>query len=277
MSYKIVMDSAGDLHSFEGVDFACAPLKIQAGEREFVDDTGMDVADMVRYLRGYKGKSASACPSIGDYLEAFGEAENVYCITITSKLSVSYNAAKASADTYKEQHPQRNIHVFDTLSAGPEMTLLAEKVRELILAGTDHETIVAKGYEYLHRTRLAFSLESLHNLAVNGRVPSVVAKATGILGIRLIGKASDVGTLQPVGKARGDGKVVPELYKHMSQNGYKGGRVRIHHCFNPAAAQRMNDLILASYPNAEVIIDTNKGLCSFYAEQGGMLIGYEIE
>ena len=154
MSYKIVMDSAGDLHSFEGVDFACAPLKIQAGEREFVDDAGMDVADMVRYLRGYKGKSASACPSIGDYLEAFGEAENVYCITITSNLSGSYNAAKAAADTYKEQHPQRNIHVFDTLSAGPEMTLLAEKVRELILAGTDHETIVAKGYEYLAELQL---------------------------------------------------------------------------------------------------------------------------
>ena len=276
MSYKIVMDSAGDLHSFDGIDFSCAPLKIQAGEREFVDDAGMDVADMVRYLRSYKGKSASACPSIGDYLEAFGDAENVYCITITSNLSGSYNAAKAAADTYKEQHPERNIHVFDTLSAGPEMTLLAEKLRELISAGSDHETIVAQGYEYLKRTRLVFSLESLHNLAVNGRVPAVVAKATGILGIRLIGKASDVGTLQPVGKARGEGKVVPELFKHMTGAGYKGGRMRIHHCFNPAGAEKLRSLVLEHYPAADVLIDTNKGLCSFYAEHGGMLIGYEI-
>ena len=159
----------------------------------------------------------------------------------------------------------------------PEMTLLLLKIRELVHAGNDHETVVREANEYLSRTRLAFSLESLHNLAVNGRVPAVVAKATGILGIRLIGKASDVGTLQPVGKARGEAKVVPELFKHMSESGYCGGKVRIHHCFNAPAAEKLRSTILETFPNANVVIDIAHALCSFYAEQGGMLIGYEIE
>jgi DegV family protein with EDD domain len=209
-------------------------------------------------------------------MEAFGDADNVYCITITSNLSGSYNAAKAAADEYKELHPERNIHVFDSLSAGPELTLLALRLKELFEQQADHDTIVRVGYEYLATTRLAFSLESLHNLAANGRVPAVVAKATGILGIRLIGKASTEGTLQPVGKARGEGKVVPELFKHMKEAGYHGGRVRIHHCINPVGAQRMKDTLLEAFPTADIVIDTTKGLCSFYAEQGGMLIGYEV-
>ena len=275
MNYKLIMDSSGDLKSMEGEAYASVPLKIQAGDRSYVDDAHVDVADMVQFLRSYKGKSASACPSIGEYLEAFGDAEYVYCVTITSNLSGSYNAAKAAADTYMEQYPERKVHVFDSLSAGPEMTLLLLKLQELVHAGNDHETVVHEANEYLSRTRLAFSLESLHNLAVNGRVPAVVAKATGILGIRLIGKASDVGTLQPVGKARGEAKVVPELFKHMSESGYNGGKVRIHHCFNTPAAEKLRNTILEAFPNANVVIDIAHALCSFYAEQGGMLIGYE--
>lgn len=276
MKYKLIVDSSGDLQTMEGIPFSCAPLKIQAGDRSYTDDCHADVADMVNYLRSYKDKSASACPSIGDYLDAFEDAENIYCITITSNLSGSYNSAKAAGDEYMEHHPDRNVYVFDSLTAGPEMTLLAERIRELILKGADHNTIVEEGEAYLKGTKTLFSLESMHNLAANGRVPHIVAKATGVLGIRMIGQASDVGTIQPVGKARGETKVAPGIYKHMTEAGYSGGRVRIHHCFNPAGAEKLRDLIHEHHPEAPVVIGTTGILCSFYAEQGGMIIGYEI-
>lgn len=276
MSSKIVMDSAGDIHVLEGIDFTGVPLKILAGAREFIDNRQADVAEMVSYLKGYNGKTSSSCPGVGEYLDAFGDADNVYCITITSNLSGSCNAARIAAETYQEQHPDRNIHVFDSLSAGPEMTILAEKIRDLVLQTLPFEDIVLSAGEYLSRTRLTFSLESLHNLANNGRVPVAVAKAAGILGIRLIGRASDDGRLQPVGKARGEKKVVPELFKHMTSMGYNGGKVLISHCQNLAGAQTMRQFILERFPNANVNIGTLGCLCSFYAEEHGMLIGYEI-
>ena len=275
MKHKLIMDSSGDVQAFAGMDYACAPLKILAGSREFVDDTSLDVGEMVSYLREYKGKASTSCPGVGEYLEAFGDAENVYCITITSNLSGSYNAAAVAAKTYQEQHPDRNIHVFDSLSTGPEMLLLAEKIRELADAGQPFEEIVRQGKEYLLTTRLMFSLESLHNLANNGRVPPAVAKVAGILGIRLLGRASEEGTLQPTGKARGEKKVGPELFKHLVSMGYKGGKVRIHHCFNPSAAESLRQLIREEFPAADISLGTTGGLCSFYAEQGGMLVGFE--
>ena len=275
MSYKIVMDSAGDLYAMDGVDFACAPLKITAGDREYVDTADADVAGMVNFLREYKGKASTACPSVGDYVEAFGDAEEVYCVTITSNLSGSYNAAAVAAETWKEQHPEGKIHVFDTLSAGPEMTLLTEKIHALAQENLAFEDVVEQACAYLSNTKLLFSLESLHNLANNGRVPAPVAKLAGMLGLRLIGKASDHGTLQPTGKARGEKKVVPELMKHLENMGYQGGKVRIHHCFNPAAAEELKQCIQQRFPQAVVLLGTCSALCSFYAEYGGMLIGFE--
>ena len=275
MVRKIVMDSAGDLHVMDGANFACAPLKVTAGDREYVDTAVADVAEMVAFLREYKGKASTACPSVGDYVEAFGDADEVYCVTITSNLSGSYNAAVVAAETWKEQHPEGKIHVFDSLSAGPEMTLLAEKIHSLLQEQCAFEEVVTRGKEYLANTHLLFSLESLHNLANNGRVPGAVAKLAGMLGLRLIGKASDEGTLQPTGKARGEKKVVPELMKHLESMGYQGGRIRIHHCFNETAAMELKNSVMEKYPGADVVLGTCRILCSFYAELGGMLIGFE--
>ena len=277
MKNKIVMDSSGDLKQMDGVSFSCVPLKIVTDSREFVDDNHVDGDEMIGYLRQYTGKTTTACPGVGEYLDAFSDAENVYCVTITSGLSGSYNAATAAAKAYLEQYPQRKIHVFDSLSAGPEMALLAEKLQELITEGLDFSQIVEKVTAYQQKTRLIFSLESLHNLANNGRVPMAVAKVVGVLGLRLLGKASDEGTLQPNGKARGEKKVVPELMKKLQEMGYAGGKLRISHCCNEKAAMELKQAVLSRFANADVQYWPAKALCSFYAEDGGMLVGFEAE
>lgn len=275
MEYKIVMDSAGDLRQMQDANFESVPLKILAGDREFVDDAAVNVEEMVEYMSTYVGKSSTACPSAGEYLDAFGDAEDVYCVTITSGLSGSYNSAQIAAQTYREQHPHRRVHVFDTLSAGPEMTLVAEKIKELVQQKLPFDKIVSMVENYNLKTQLVFSLESLHNLAQNGRVPGAVAKLAGILSLRLVGKASDEGTLQPTGKARGDQKVPGELLKQILNLGYNGGRVRIHHCCNLPAAEKLKKIILEKFPQANILIEKAGALCSFYAERGGMLVGFE--
>lgn len=275
MKNKIVMDSAGDIKELSGAEFACVPLTIQAGTDTFVDSDDAVVEEMIAHLKTYSGATTSACPGVGEYMDAFGDAENVYCVTITSGLSGSFNAASAAAKEYLEAHPDRKIHVFDSLSAGPEMLLIVEKIRDLLQQGLPHEKIVERVREYQQKTRLVFSLESLRNLANNGRVPSVVAKAVGILGIRLTGKASDEGTLQPTGKARGPKKVVPALMKELKELGYNGGKVRIAHCHNEHAAMELKERLKQQFKDADITFGKTGCLCSFYAEEGGLLVGFE--
>ena len=92
MKYKIVADSSCNIVSVQDSTFASVPMKIVA-EREYVDDAHLDVAQMVEDLKQYKGKSGSSCPNVGEWLEAFGDAEEVFGITISKHLSGSYNAA----------------------------------------------------------------------------------------------------------------------------------------------------------------------------------------
>ena len=274
MNYKLVMDSSANVYSFDGIDFASAPLKILAGDREFVDNDPAVVPEMVEFLKKYRGKSSTTCPNAGEFLEAFGDADRIFCITISSNLSGSYNAAMNAAEAYMEQYPDRKVHVFDSLSAGPEMLMAAEKIRELIQAGLSFDEIVAQTQTYLDSCHILFCLESMLNLANNGRIPMAVAKVAGVLGIRMVGWAEN-GFIKPTGKARGEKKVVPELMKLFATKNYKGGKVHIAHCNNLPMAEALKWGILEQFPGAEVSIGITTCLCSFYAEEGGLMIGIE--
>ena len=250
-------------------------MKVITAEREFVDGEGLDVGGMVTYLDQYKGKSKSSCPNIADWIAAFGDADDVFCVTITSGLSGSFNSALSAKQTYEAEHEGRRVFVIDSLSAGPEMSLLIYKLEEAIEGGASYEEICREITEYQKHTGLLFILKSLKNFANNGRVSPIVAKLVGIAGICIVGRASDAGTLEPIHKCRGEKKALETLCEELVKEGYRGGRVSIGHCQNEAAALETQRLLLEKFPKAEVEIHKFRGLCSFYAEKGGVLVGFE--
>jgi len=272
---KIVADSSSDMISFDDIAFCSAPLKIITANKEYTDNIDLNVENMVNDLLKYSGKSSTACPSPDDWLSAFGDAEFIFCVTITSNLSGSYNSACTAKGLYEEQYPDRHVHVVDSLSTGPEMQLIIERISKLINDGKDFNDICEAITEYCQHTGLLFMLESMKNLANNGRVSPLVAKAAGLLGIRVVGRASDQGTLEVIEKCRGEKKALPAIVENMRKLGFGGGKVIINHCFNPEAAERLKGLILDNFKDAEIIIGKCRGLCSFYAEKGGLLIGFE--
>ena len=98
---KIVSDSSSDLLKLDNADFDFSPMKILTDEREFVDDRNLDVNEMATYLENYKGKSRTSCTNPSDWLEAFGDADDIICVTITSALSGSYNSACVAKQIYE--------------------------------------------------------------------------------------------------------------------------------------------------------------------------------
>ena len=118
-------------------------------------------------------------------------------------------------------------------------------------------------------------LESLKNFAANGRVSPMVARITSVLGIRIVGKASDKGTLEPLDKCRGEEKALKVILSRLQNLGLKNGKVRIAHCENESAAQKLKDYIKSLMPLVSVEIQKCRGLCCYYAEKGGLLVGFE--
>ena len=276
MKIKLVTDSSANLVTLPDVAFSSVPLKVLVGSREFSDDSRADVPEMLQALKAHKGPTSTACPSVQDWLDAFGDAEIVYGAAITSALSGCYNAAAIAATEYMEKHPGRKVFLLDSLTTGPELALIMEKFRELSLAGLPFEAVCEQVRAYAAGTRLMFCLASLDNFAKNGRVSPAVAAAVGILGIRVVGKASDTGTLEPMHKVRGEKKAIQRLIKTILESGYRGGKLRIAHTRNPEAAKDLQGQMQALYPDADITVCENRALCAYYAETGGILIGYEV-
>ena len=274
MSFRIVADSSCNVLNLGDPDYTTVPLKIVAG-KEYVDNAELDLAGMVADLQQYKGKSGSSCPNVGEWTEAFGDAEYVFGLTITKHLSGSYNSGKQAADAYMEEHPERKVFIIDSLSTGPEMMMIVDKIRQCEAEGLDFEATKAKVLDYANHNHTLFCLESMMNLARNGRVPMAVAKIAGLLGIRVVGDVEG-GEITPIHKPRGAKKATQALFELMKERGFKDGNIlRIAHCFGEEAALALRDMVLAEFPNTRFKLEPTTALCSFYAEAGGLIIGFE--
>ncbi len=272
---KIVADSSSDILSLDGINFQSAPLSIVTSEKEYIDDDKLNVEEFVKELSQYNGKSSTSCPAPGDYLNAFGDAKEIIAIAITSGLSGSYNSLCLAKRQYEDEYPDRRVYTIDSLSAGPEIALIIYKIKELLLSGMSVSDTYDYIMKYKENTGLVFMLESIKNLANNGRVNSILAKAIGLLGIRLIGKASDKGTLEVLEKKRGENKALQAVVSSLYENDYKGGRLFIGHCNCAETVEKIKGMIKEKYNDAEIFIYKLRGLCSYYAENGGFLIGFE--
>ena len=275
MNTKIVVDSSASLYTLQGVDFECVPLKIITDDAEYLDNGTMDAVGMAQTLRTYKGKTSTSCPNVSDWLAAYEGADEVYAITITGTLSGSYNAAQLAAEEYQQENPGKRVFVLDSLSTGPEQRLLAEHLRDLLAEGKEFDEVCEEMLCYHKHTHLLFSLESLANLARNGRVKPAVAAVARMLGIRVIGQASEAGELDVLCKTRGEHGALERIVLELKEHGYTNGRLHISHCGNPAAAERLKHMVKAVFDGAKVDISECGGLCSYYAELGGLLVGYE--
>ena len=275
MNTKIVVDSSASLYTLQGVDFECVPLKIITDDAEYLDNGTMDALGMAQTLRTYKGKTSTSCPNVSDWLAAYEGADEVYAVTITGTLSGSYNAAQLAAEEYQQENPGKRVFVLDSLSTGPEQRLLAEHLRDLLAEGKEFDEVCEEMLRYHKHTHLLFSLESLANLARHGRVKPAVAAVARMLGIRVIGQASEAGELDVLCKTRGEHGALERIVLELKEHGYTNGRLHISHCGNPAAAERLKHMVKAVFDGAKVDISECGGLCSYYAELGGLLVGYE--
>ncbi|BBF41584.1 DegV family protein [Lachnospiraceae bacterium KM106-2] len=280
MKYGIVVDSGCDITNIEdftkcGIAFTRVPLSLQVGNKTFIDDLHLDINDFLEESYAYKGKSGSAAPSPGAWCDAYSSAEYIFVITITGTLSGSYSSACTGKNMYLETDPAKRIHVINSLSAGPYIALLAYKLKELILEDLDFDTIVEKITEYDTHTHLLFVLEHLDNLIKNGRVSKLQGGLAGILGIKMLGCSDEHGQLSVLEKCRGKSTAYDKLVATMYEKGFHGGKVVINHCNNENMATRIRDKIHETYPDCEITIMTPSGLCCFYEEKGGVMVGFE--
>ena len=280
MSWAIIADSSCNLRDYtpQAPDtlYAYAPLKINVGGTEYSDDANLDVAELNRRVAEEKSASSSACPSAGEWAELFRSAENVIAITISANLSGSFEAASMACDLVQEEGGHR-IHLVNSRAAGGKLEMLVILLDRYLTvhpeATFEEACTYIDGIEQC--STVLFSLSSYENLTKSGRMPKMAGILANKLSIRVLGTASEEGTIKIVAPTRGQKKMVAKVVQTMEADGYKGGLVCMDHVDNEAGCQEIAAAITAKWPEAEIMIMPCGGLCSYYAEAKGIIIGYD--
>ena len=278
MKWCIVTDSSCDLvvdrQLPEDVIVREVPFIISVGDRDFVDTPDLDVPEMLQAMEDCAEASRTSCPSPDTWYQIFKEADNIIAITISANLSGSYNSAITAREMILQKHPEKNIHVLNSRSAGSVLAMYAELCLDMIAEGKEFDQIVADVEAFAKERNTVFALASFSNLVKNGRVSKLSGFIAGKLGIWGIGVASEIGTIIVKAKTRGIGRVLSAFITDMKENGFRGGYVIISHCQNLELATKLKERIHELWENTKVKILPTGGLCSYYAERQGMIVAY---
>lgn len=278
MKWNIVADSSCDLRSTdiacEEVGFSTIPFALRIDDKDYIDSEDMNIPEMIEAMENSKTVCRSSCPSPADFAEQFSVAENTFAITISSNLSGSHNSAVVAKDIVLSESPEKKIEVLDSFSTGPESALCIYKLRDLIKEGHSFEHIASEAREFLKKTKTSFALCSFDNLVKNGRMSKFTGFVARKLGMWGFGIASDIGTIMIKGKSRGPKNALRLIIDDMVERGFNGGLAAISHCANSEMAEKLRAAILEKWNSAKVTILETRGLDSFYAERGGLIIAF---
>lgn len=276
MSYKIILDSCGEIpEEYKGnTHFERVPLSLEVGDYFVYDDDTFNQAEFLAKVAACPTCPRSACPSPERYMEAFhADVDHVYAVTLTSKLSGSYNSACLGKGLYVEKYGHKDIHVVDSLSASGGETQIALKIMELEEQGLPFETIVEQIEAFRDSVRTYFVLDNLETLRKNGRLSTMKAMIASTLNIKPVMDAQDGVIIQRgqcVGLKKALGKLC-ELLLNETQD-KEARRLIISHCNAPERAELVRRICTEQAHFKEVLVMDMRGISSMYANDGGIIV-----
>lgn len=276
--YKIIIDSCGELTEELKQDghYETVSLELEVDGYRIRDDETFDQLDFLRRVKESPNCPKSSCPSPEEYMASYeGEAEHVYVVTLSEKLSGSYNSAVLGKNLYEEEYTGgKKIYVFNSRSASIGETLIGLKVQEYEEAGCSFEEVIEKTEAYIASMNTYFVLETLETLRKNGRLTNLKAFIANTLNIKPVMGSTKEGTICQLGQARGINKALEKMVQNVIEKtkDCESRILAISHCNCPERAHIVKEKIekLANFKKI-IIIDT-AGVSSMYANDGGVII-----
>ncbi len=278
MLFNIVTDSCCDMtEAMKHSDLYCSiPLTLNIGEKTFRDDFDLNVSSLMEAMTLYPSAMHSSCPSPGDYLSVFEKCiGDIYVVTLSALLSGSHNSACQASCLFLEAHPDRNIYVFNSCSASSGEVLVAAKIAQLARSGMSFDHVVSSTINYITELNTLFVLENLDNLEKAGRLSRVQAFIAEALHTILILGATPEGEICKIGQALSSRQALTKLVETISCDIKHRNKVLcISHCLCQNQAEYLSYLVKRYCSFSSIIITRTRGISSFYANQGGIIIAY---
>ena len=253
---KIVTDSVCDLPGeyIEKYKISVLPLKILFNETVFTDGVDINSDYMFSRLKetGEYPKTSQVTPVefIRVFETALEEYDDIICITLSSKLSGTYN----SAESAKKQMDSKNIHVVDSKGVTLGMGLIVIEAARMARSGNTADEILARVNFMIGNMEYLLILDSLEYLYKGGRISKTQYLISNLLNIKVILTVKN-GELIAKDKVRGRKKAVKYISDYIAEKNYdlNGKIIGINHANDPQYMAELEDSLLGIYKPQEII------------------------
>ena len=281
MSFRIIADSCCDrterMKDWDNITFV--PLTLSIDDYTIQDDENFDQDDFIRRTLESKNVPKTACPSPEAFANAMDcDEDDIYVLTITDKLSGTYNSALQGKMLFEEEHAGKNVHVFNSLATSGIESLIAEKIKELGDSGANFETIVSTVEDFIvNHTALYFCLESFDVLNQNGRLYAMAATILKKIKLKLICERTQEGSVKLAGQEFSTNRALIKMASIIAnevkdKNASEQRIILSHVCCEDKAKLVAEKLESAGFGSVEIV--KASGLNSTYAANGGLLVSF---
>lgn len=281
MEIQIIADSCCDLPPTlrRVLRVRTASLTIRVDDGEFIDDENLDIPALMAAMKQSANAPTTACPAPEAYAAMMAQAPMTFVVTLSSRLSGSYNAACVGRDMALEADPSLKICVLDSESASAGETRIVMLLRDLIDAGLAFEEIEQRARAFIAPMRTRFVLEDLSHLVKNGRISKMAGFVGTVLNLRPLMADNGHGEIVCLEKIRGTANAMKKLVEHVAAETADAARASIvlvlSYCnCAPRALELQKNLLASCAALKDVIMVPTGGISTVYADDGGVVLAF---
>jgi len=249
------------------------PLNLQIEDKVFLDNESFDQDAYIGHMEASAIAVKTSAPSPELFFEAFKKGDNIFGVTLSSKLSATYQSAITARDMYLDECEKKFIHIFDSLSASVGEGVIALKIAEFLKNGFSPADVVEQVNQFIKGMNTYFILDKFDNLVKTGRVKRHIALVAGLLNIKPVCGAEN-GEIKMLDKARGYQKALTRLVNIIKENtpDIESRIVNITHVKALDKALEMKEAMLKQFKPRDILIQESRGITTTYANKGGVVV-----
>ena len=273
---RIVTDRASDLPDNIAAKYGIeiAEMDVAFGEDVYYGGKGITIEDFYARMKKEKELPKTSCPSPDKFLEIYKkEDSDVLVLTLTSKLSATYNCAVLADDMYKEEEHTNRVKVIDTMSGSIGQGILAVYAAQLAEQGKNLDEISEEIEKLIDNTKFIGVLQTLENAIKGGRISKLAGSIINTFNFKALVQIDD-GLVKPFDKARGENgsmkKLVDLFLEGASDTENKTLFIGHSNCLQKA--EKVRDMILERKSYREVVFCGIGTVMGTYTSDGCVLL-----
>jgi len=234
------------------------PINFYFGDkvyRDWVDITPDEAYELfLKDPSAFKTSGINPADCLETYRELSKQTNSILCITISTKLSVVYNAALEAKEHAATELPQTSIEVLDSQTVTAAEGFVALAAARAAEEGKSLAEVVKAAEEMRDKVTFLALLDTIRHVYRTGRIPKIAALAGSMLNIKPL-LTSSAGLVRFIGASRSKERGIERMLRIMRDKaGQNPVHVAVMHAYALDEAQKLKERVESEFNCAELWI-----------------------